>query len=345
MNKSSIMKSKCRKIFNRSSLCTIISIAVMCGIIICIIAAAPMAEEPELKEVDLGGNVVRIEAPTDEIDMISRGTAAPESEHIDFPAPSFTSPESGGSASQETTGIKTSTPETVSTETASPVTTMPETIAPETTAPAATAQETVPPETTAPETTVPETTPAPVVETALENETLPEPEPMLADKYGVDYIVDEPDFEVDEHWLKMAATVIQLEVMGHLSEVDAFEDTTQKYTEMLAVAQIIRNRVDSDKFPDSVEEVLLQKIGNNYQFWKPETLELYVPYVTDGAVAAAREVLVDGVKVFDDDFFYFVAVTVEAEFEERNGMILVKEGNSYKKWKGHMTTFYAGPND
>ncbi len=248
------------------------------------------------------------------------------------PAPRFSSP--ADDASSETRGSDTiaeSTPEpaaettvqeTTAQETASPETTAPETVSPETTAP----------ETAAPETTAPETTKAP--------EPAREPEKLLADEMKVAYKIDKDAVtEATDYEIKLVATVIQLEVMGDGSELEAFEDTSEKYTEMLGVAQCIRNRVRSAKFPSTIKDVILQP----NQFSPASKLDMYEP--TDAAVTAAKEVMLKGVTVFADNYYYFCATMVSSTFESQNATCLTKtQSGTYDKWTGHLTTFYAGNN-
>ena len=246
------------------------------------------------------------------------------------PAPRFSSP--ADDASSETresdtiaestteTEAETTVQETTAQETASPETVSPETVSPETTAP----------ETAAPETTAPETTKAP--------EPAREPEKLLADEMKVAYKIDKDAVtEATDYEIKLVATVIQLEVMGDGSELEAFEDTSEKYTEMLGVAQCIRNRVRSAKFPSTIKDVILQP----NQFSPASKLDMYEP--TDAAVTAAKEVMLKGVTVFADNYYYFCATMVSSTFESQNATCLTKtQSGTYDKWTGHLTTFYAG---
>ena len=234
------------------------------------------------------------------------------------PAPRFSSP--ADDASSETRESDTIA-ETTAAETEAE-TTVPETTAPETTAP----------ETTAPETTAPETTKAP--------EPAREPEKLLADEMKVAYKIDKDAVtEATDYEIKLVATVIQLEVMGDGSELEAFEDTSEKYTEMLGVAQCIRNRVRSAKFPSTIKDVILQP----NQFSPASKLDMYEP--TDAAVTAAKEVMLKGVTVFADNYYYFCATMVSSTFEAQNETCLTKtQSGTYDKWTGHLTTFYAGNN-
>ena len=199
----------------------------------------------------------------------------------------------------------------------------------ETTA-AETEAETTVPETTAQETTAPETTKAP--------EPVKEPEKLLADEMKVAYKIDKDAVtEATDYEIKLVATVIQLEVMGDGSELEAFEDTSEKYTEMLGVAQCIRNRVRSAKFPSTIKDVILQP----NQFSPASKLDMYEP--TDAAVTAAKEVMLKGVTVFADNYYYFCATMVSSTFESQNATCLTKtQSGTYDKWTGHLTTFYAG---
>lgn len=236
------------------------------------------------------------------------------------PAPRFSSPaDDASSETRESDTIAESTTETEA-ETTVQETTAQETASPETTAP----------ETAAPETTAPETTKAP--------EPAREPEKLLADEMKVAYKIDKDAVtEATDYEIKLVATVIQLEVMGDGSELEAFEDTSEKYTEMLGVAQCIRNRVRSVRFPSTIKDVILQP----NQFSPASKLDMYEP--TDAAVTAAREVMLKGVTVFADNYYYFCATMVSSTFEAQNETCLTKtQSGTYDKWTGHLTTFYAG---
>ena len=242
---------------------------------------------------------------------------APAMETDDFlwvqPAPRFSSPADDASPeTRESDKIA----ETTAAETEA------ETTVPETTAP----------ETTAPETSAPETTKAP--------EPVKEPEKLLADEMKVAYRIDKDAVtDASDYEIKLVATVIQLEVMGDGSELEAFEDTSEKYTEMLGVAQCIRNRVRSVRFPSTIKDVILQP----NQFSPASKLDMYEP--TDAAVTAAREVMLKGVTVFADNYYYFCATMVSSTFESQNATCLTKtQSGTYDKWTGHLTTFYAGNN-
>lgn len=258
----------------------------------------------------------RADVDMEEIDQTeAERIEAPALETDDFlweqPAPRFSSPADDVSS-------ETRESDTIADTTAQD--TEPETTVPETTAP----------ETTAPETTAPETTKAP--------ESVKEPEKLLADEMKVAYKIDKDAVtEATDYEIKLVATVIQLEVMGDGSELEAFEDTSEKYTEMLGVAQCIRNRVRSAKFPSTIKDVILQP----NQFSPASKLEMYEP--TDAAVTAAKEVMLKGVTVFADNYYYFCATMVSPTFEAQNATCLTKTQNgTYDKWTGHLTTFYAG---
>lgn len=241
------------------------------------------------------------------------------------PAPRFSSPaDDASSETRESDTIAESTTETEA-ETTVQETTAQETASLETASP-----ETTAPETAAPETTAPETTKAP--------EPAREPEKLLADEMKVAYKIDKDAVtEATDYEIKLVATVIQLEVMGDGSELEAFEDTSEKYTEMLGVAQCIRNRVRSVRFPSTIKDVILQP----NQFSPASKLDMYEP--TDAAVTAAREVMLKGVTVFADNYYYFCATMVSSTFEAQNETCLTKtQSGTYDKWTGHLTTFYAG---
>ncbi len=214
-------------------------------------------------------------------------------------------------------------------------------------------------ETTAPETTkAPETEPAPettVVPTVRETVAIDdggyyvEPEikgGYLADELGVAYTITAPKVSITEEELMFAATIIQLEVMGNGSSLYRFDDVTLKYWEMCAVAQVIRNRAESKRFPNTVYEVMFQSHTTPrgkviYQFSPATKLSQFTP--TYEAIVAATEVLINGVSVLPSNYYYFCATRIVDSFEANNAyMMVTKADGTFDKVQGHLTTFYAG---
>lgn len=357
------MKHFLRKIFSPSTVTLMVCVAIALGVVTCAMAFTP---KPTMSYTDFE-EVTRIVAPDDIVDTYAY-PAVKNQEEIVISSPEFTSPETTSlpySNKAENFGVE-SLPETLPQVSPSPIPeTTPETAFEtpvETTAEII--QETTPeteiiesvPETMiqpAPETTIetaPETTAEKIPETApaatpiVENSSNAQSE-LLADKYNVAYTVEKPNFTVTENELKLAAAIIQLEVMGGGSDVEAFQDKTEKYEEMLMVAEVIRNRVDSDKFPNTVEEVINQKVGGVAQFSPVEKLQKALDNgkVTESAFSAAREALVEGIMVKPNNLCYFCATYRKEYFESTNSSALVPDGNgSYVQWEGHLTTFYAG---
>ncbi len=169
---------------------------------------------------------------------------------------------------------------------------------------------------------------------------------FLADELGVSYTIQTPKVSVTEEEIILAATIIQLEVMGNGSSLYRFEDYQEKYWEMCAVAQCIRNRAESSRFPNSVEGVILQSTktasgATLYQFSPADKLAKFTP--TEEAVVAAREVLIEGVTVFPSNYYYFCATRIEASFEKNNSFMFAKNADgTIDKIQGHLTTFYPG---
>ncbi len=295
------------------------------------LAASPADLEDELDYLASSKDPIRIVAPTVSDYSYETAPLYPASTRVDW--------------IECTAGaVEAAAPETV----APPETTIPPivTAPPETTA----APETTVPETTAaPVTTAaPETTAAPVTTKAPETTSLPKPAPapkLLADELKVVHTFKDPLIAVTEEEIRYAATIIQLEVMGNNSKLYAFEDVNEKYWEMLSVAQCIRNRMESKRFPNTAHEVMFQYtiVGGRkfYQFSPSTALDYYAP--TEEALIAAREVLVNGVTVLPANYYYFCASRIESNFEEWNDYMLVKNADgSYDKKPGHLTTFYAG---
>ena len=152
--------------------------------------------------------------------------------------------------------------------------------------------------------------------------------------------------EISEKEREMIAATIQLEVLGKYSRADQFERPDLKYYEMLAVAQIVRNRLVSDIFPDDIKTVICDsrytQNGLVYQFSTSPYLRGTNP--TELAYAAVDEVFGDGVSVLPDDYYYFCATWRENRFEINNRSVLRFLGNvgEYDKIVADATTFYAG---
>lgn len=169
---------------------------------------------------------------------------------------------------------------------------------------------------------------------------------FLADELGIEYTLSEPGIEVSDEEINLAATIIQLEVMGPTSSMYDFDDVPEKYWEMLAVASCILNRARSDHFkPSTVKDVIMAygvKNGKKvYQFSPAPYAQYYTP--TEEAVKAATEVLRDGVTILSDNYYYFCATKIESKFEQSNRKILSKDDNGNAiKVQGHLTTFFAG---
>ncbi len=312
----------------RSTIVVVSSILIFAFVAVCMVAAAPRSRVSDpLPDVTVDTGII-IDAPASPDILSFDDTRVREAADIDAPedtiviisdTPIFYTP-----AVVETTAAEPAIKETAIPET--------EAIIPETAIP-----ETEPP---APETTAPETVPEPPSLFASGSTE------KLAAKLGVAHTIVPRTQPITEYELILTATVIQLEVMGDGSKLYLFEDVQEKYWEMLSVAQCIRNRSDSKRFPNTPKDVILQSHTNAsgtviYQFSPAEKLAMFTP--TAEAITAAREVLVDGVTVLPSNYYYFCASRIESNFEEWNSYGFVKKENGeYDKIQGHLTTFYAG---
>ncbi|MBQ7822261.1 MAG: cell wall hydrolase [Clostridia bacterium] len=186
--------------------------------------------------------------------------------------------------------------------------------------------------------------PAPLPETNIPTEGISHvPQSML---YNIALTDTVKPVEITEAEREMIAATIQLEVLGKYSRADQFARPDLKYYEMLAVAQIIRNRLESDNFPDDIKTVIYDssytKKGLVYQF----STSPYV-YGTDPselAYTAVDEVFGDGISVLPDDYYYFCASWRESRFEINNRSVLRFVGSvgEFDKIVADATTFYAG---
>ena len=305
-----------------SAVLTVIFAISFCAVAACIIAAAPRDNdfEPQITAADIPSKVTA--PPTDS------DSSLPESEQI--------TQEDEISSSE------------VTTHTDNFVLSAPEVTTP--VEPAVTAE----PETTEAVIDEPEIT---LPDTSYEEEELTPPDGplyvipelkdgLLVEDLGVAYTKKTPSLQITEEELILAATVVQLEVMGDGSRLYGFEDIPQKYWEMCAVAQCIRNRAESGMFPNTVWDVITQSTTypngyTIYQFSPAEKLAMYTP--TEDALMAAYEVLIEGVTVVPANYYYFCATYICEYFEEGNAyMFAYNPDGSIVKTEGHLTTFYAG---
>lgn len=206
-----------------------------------------------------------------------------------------------------------------------------------------TVKEMLPPETepeTEPETLPPVETDPPYIPPEV-------PKTRLSDKLGVSYTISPNTLKnYTQEDLRIAATVVQFEVVGVITPFSYHEDSAGKYREMLSVAQCIRNRINASCFkPNTIPGIVYQhtEVNGNviYQFYPEGALDNYTP--SDEAYQAVYEVMVEGVSVLSEDYYYFCATDIEEFFECGNGSVFkIRDDGSYEKTRGLVATFYAG---
>lgn len=163
--------------------------------------------------------------------------------------------------------------------------------------------------------------------------------------YSIAVEYGEP-YELTESERKTIASAVQLEVLGKYSEATQFEHPELKYYEMLAVAQVVRNRLLDESFPNDVKTVIYDssytKKGLVYQFSTSPYIKGTEP--TELAYEAVDEVFEQGACVLPEDYFYFCATWRESRFEQNNRAVLRFLGTlgEYDKIRADATTFYAG---
>ena len=161
----------------------------------------------------------------------------------------------------------------------------------------ATAAEAEPVEVRTPVAPIPETVLARVVEPAELPTPEPMPEPTAApDPVEFEEIDAEPTYTEEE--LEMLALVIYQEAGG-----DACSDDTR-----LKVGTVVMNRVADDRFPDTIEEVLLQERQYGRLHWTglvwPKRAELpQEAHAVTRAYAIAERVLT-GERVLPEDVIF-----------------------------------------
>lgn len=81
-----------------------------------------------------------------------------------------------------------------------------------------------------------------------------------------------------------------------LAENIYYEAGSESYEGKLAVAQVVLNRANSGKFPESICSVVYQKTGGTYQFsWVGLTKHEKNPYEWEESMLAARKALTEPV--------------------------------------------------
>lgn len=109
---------------------------------------------------------------------------------------------------------------------------------------------------------------------------------------------EEPEVEIDPDELEMLACVIYVEAGG-----DACSDETR-----MMVGNVVLNRVADDRFPDSIEEVLLQPYQYNTFSWDgivwPERASTEAEAHAVQRAYECAERLLRGERVLDEDVIF-----------------------------------------
>lgn len=124
----------------------------------------------------------------------------------------------------------------------------------------------------------------------------------------------EPEAEIDPDELEMLACVIYVEAGG-----DACSDETR-----MMVGNVVLNRVADERFPDTIEEVLLQPYQYNTFSWDgivwPERASTETEaHAVERAYACAKRLL-SGERVLEDD------VVWQAEFSQGSEVVAHQDG-------------------
>lgn len=124
----------------------------------------------------------------------------------------------------------------------------------------------------------------------------------------------EPEAEIDPDELEMLACVIYVEAGG-----DACSDETR-----MMVGNVVLNRVADDRFPDSIEEVLLQPYQYNTFSWDgivwPERADTEPEAHAVQRAYECAERLLRGERVLDED------VVWQAEFCQGSEIVAHQDG-------------------
>ncbi len=101
-----------------------------------------------------------------------------------------------------------------------------------------------------------------------------------------------------------------------LSRIINAEAGHQSYEGKLAVGNVILNRVKSDKFPDTIKEVIFERSNNKAQF-TPTTNGAINDTPNADSMKAAKEVL-EGKNVIEDSTYFFNPKTSKGEWIVKN---------------------------
>lgn len=121
---------------------------------------------------------------------------------------------------------------------------------------------------------------------AAEMKMVPEMEAIAAESVAAmqSDLAMEAAREENKIWLSQT----DKEVLLRIVEAEA---TGQDVTGKMLVANVILNRVNSDRFPDTVEEVVFQKTGNKYQFSPIRDGRYYKVNISETTEEAVERVL------------------------------------------------------
>lgn len=101
---------------------------------------------------------------------------------------------------------------------------------------------------------------------------------------------------------KVAGRKLSSKDISLLEKLVMAEAGGEPYEGQLAVANVVMNRLDSEYFPDTVRKVIYEK--NQFSPAMSGVINKMKP--TDSVKKAVREVVVEGVRILDDDVVFFI---------------------------------------
>ncbi len=113
--------------------------------------------------------------------------------------------------------------------------------------------------------------------------------------------------------------------MMDLAKLVFAEAESEGYEGKRLVVEVLTNRVKSNKFPNTIHDVIYHKLGNNYQFCPLNDGRFYKSRPDAETFRAIKDVILNGTKY--DDIVLFQTRNVKNSWATRNGELVVKYKN------------------
>lgn len=121
---------------------------------------------------------------------------------------------------------------------------------------------------------------------------------------------------------KCHAHTNDLEILYRICES---ESTGEGYVGKQLVCEVIMNRVADDRFPDTIEDVVFNKIGNTWEFSPLYDGRYYSVEITQETIDAVNEIMYNGIR--NKNILFFQNKDLTGSWADKNAKYLFTHNN------------------